>query len=626
VNRAPSRQPWASRIGVTRARALPPGKLAGLPGEYPVWVDQPIRPQDVPGSLERAWHEAQTRRGPALVIVPMDDWQAPAPEPYEHAAPDRLVRAAAADAAAVEELAQLLEQAESPALVAGAGADDPETWAALAALAERLVAPVWQEPFGARAGFPQEHPLYAGDLSADRARLREALSGHDVVLVVGGPAFRQYAYAEGPFVEEGTVVAVVTEDPAEAHRSRAQLAVLAPPASVCAALAERLPQREGEPPPSTPAPEPPAPGDALRAGHVLSELAARLPRDAIVLEEAPSNRPELLARLPAKENLGLISPAMGGLGFAMPAAIGLRLALPSRPVVAIIGDGSSLYAIQSLWSEATYKSGALFVILKNGGYAIMDRLAEHEGGASAWPNVDVDIAGLAEIFGCDARQVADLDTLPGARRGRPGSRPQRRAAPARGHRRAGPRLQPLASPRPPCHLDDQAGCPLLPSERTLPSTVEGTRTGARAQLLDRRVFRGLLDSPQQLVARLELAALGRHEPEHDLLVALREEAQRLEAAGALVVPLHEVAVHLEVVQERLGDEVPAPLRRPRGAEVAATGMRGDAHPFGPPRERLVDVSDVFDVLALGVAADRGDVLPLVWVVHVREARVSSNWR
>jgi benzoylformate decarboxylase len=102
---------------------------------------------------------------------------------------------------------------------------------------------------------------------------------------------------------------------------------------------------------------------------------------------------------------------MGGLGFAMPAAIGLRLALPSRSVVAIIGDGSSLYAIQSLWSAATYDSGPLFVILKNGGYAIMDRLAEHEGGASAWPNVDVDIAGLAEIFGCEARRIADLDTL-----------------------------------------------------------------------------------------------------------------------------------------------------------------------------------------------------------------------
>jgi benzoylformate decarboxylase len=109
--------------------------------------------------------------------------------------------------------------------------------------------------------------------------------------------------------------------------------------------------------------------------------------------------------------MSLISPAMGGLGFAMPAAIGLRLALPTRPVVAVVGDGSSLYAIQSLWSASTYAAGPLFVILKNGGYAIMDRLAEHEGGASAWPNVDVDIAGLAEIFGCAALRIADLDSL-----------------------------------------------------------------------------------------------------------------------------------------------------------------------------------------------------------------------
>ena len=412
VNRAP----LVVAVGQQDRRhlALEPfltGKLAGLAGDYPVWADQPLRPQDVPGALERAWHEAQTGRGPALVIVPMDDWLAAAPERHEHAAPERLIRAAAADDAAVEELAHLLEQSESPALVVGAGADDLETWAALVQLAERLVAPVWQESFGARAGFPQDHPLYAGDLPADRTRLRETLSGHDVVLAVGAPVFRQYAYVEGPFVAEGTTVALVTDDPAEAHRSPAQLAVLAPPASVCAALAERVPQRDAELPSLEPPPAPPAPEGPLRAGHVLAELAARLPREAVVLEEAPSNRPELLARLRARDNLGLVSPAMGGLGFAMPAAIGLRLALPSRPVVAVVGDGSSLYAIQSLWSAAAYGAGALFVILRNGGYAVMDRLAEREGGAPPWPRVDVDVASLAEAFGCKARRIADLEGL-----------------------------------------------------------------------------------------------------------------------------------------------------------------------------------------------------------------------
>jgi benzoylformate decarboxylase len=390
------------------------GKLRGLAGEYPVWVDEPVRPQDVPGAVARACHEAVTACGPALVIVPMDDWSAGAERPDERAAPRRVVRAGAADPDAVAELAALVTGATSPALVAGAGAGDPDTWQALVALAEQLACPVWQESFGGRAGFPQDHPLFAGHLPADRPRLRRTLEPHDVVLVVGGPAFRQYPYHPGSFVEPGTRVAVVSNDAAEVHRSAADLAVLASPASVCAELVRLVPAREGTPPvrPAPPAPPaPPGPGEPLRAGHVFAAMAERLSRDAVVIEESPSNRPELLVRLPAREPLGSLSPAMGGLGFALPAATGLRMARPDRPVVAVVGDGSSLYSIQSLWSAAHYGAGALFVILSNGGYAIMDRLAEHHGGAVPWPGFGVDVAGLARALGCPARTVGDHDEL-----------------------------------------------------------------------------------------------------------------------------------------------------------------------------------------------------------------------
>src|SRR4051794_35954092 len=54
------------------------GRLHGLAGEYPVWADAPVRAQDVPGAIARAYHEAVTGRGPAIVVVPMDDWLAPA--------------------------------------------------------------------------------------------------------------------------------------------------------------------------------------------------------------------------------------------------------------------------------------------------------------------------------------------------------------------------------------------------------------------------------------------------------------------------------------------------------------------------------------------------------------------
>jgi benzoylformate decarboxylase len=348
------------------------------------------------------------------VIVPMDDWSADAGHPDERAAAGRVVRAEGADAHVVSELADLIAGAESPALVVGAGADDPDTWAALVALAERLVCPVWQESFSARAGFPQTHPLFAGHLPADRTRLRRTLAPHDVVVAVGAPVFRQYPFVAGPFVEAGTRVAMVSQDPAEVHRSAADLAVLGRPAPVCAELARIVPARERTPPAPferPPVPPPPLAGEPIRAGHVFAAIADRIPHDAVVIEESPSNRAELLVRLPARQPLGSLSPAMGGLGFALPAATGLRMALPERPIVAIVGDGSSLYSIQALWSAAHYRVGALFVILSNGGYAIMDRLVEQHGGAAPWPGFGVDVAGLARAFGCPAKTVGEYGEL-----------------------------------------------------------------------------------------------------------------------------------------------------------------------------------------------------------------------
>ena len=344
----------------------------------------------------------------------MDDWLAPADERANEAAAGEVVRAAAADPGAIEALVAMLSGAERPAIVAGSGSNDAQSWAALVELAETLAAPVWQESFGGQAGFPGDHPQFAGHLPADRSRLRETLEAYDVVLVVGAPAFRQYPFVAGTLCPPGTRVAVVTNDPAEAHRSVAELAVLAPIAAVCAELARLLPAREAAA--DVPGRAPLAAASAhnpLSAEYVFDELAARLASNAVVIEESPSSRPALLERVPAREPLGFLSPAMGGLGFALPASIGIRMARPDRPVVAVVGDGSSLYSIQALWSAAHYRVGALFVILANGGYAVMDRLLEREGGgASPWPSFsEIDISGLASAFGCPARRVATPDEL-----------------------------------------------------------------------------------------------------------------------------------------------------------------------------------------------------------------------
>ncbi len=389
--------------------------LDRLAGEYPVWTNTPARPQDVPGAIARAYHEAKAASGPALVVVPMGDWEEPADE-LAAGTPTRVLRPASVSPAELRDLARLLDEARSPVLVVGAGADSAEGWSALVALAERLGAPVWQEPFGARAGFPQDHALFAGHLHWRRRLMREALEQHDVVLVVGTNAFRLYLFEapERP-VAPGTRVAVITADPAEAHRSPCELAVVAPVAAACQALADQLSQRDGpapEPAQRPAPPPPPGPGEPLRAGHVLAALAERLPDDVVLLEEAPSAKPELHQRIPARAPLGFVSCANGGLGFGLSGAIGLRMALPDRPVVGVIGDGSALFAIQALWSAARYEVGVLLIVMANGGYGVMDAQARDRGGTGAWPAFPgVDIAGIARGFGCPATRVETHEEL-----------------------------------------------------------------------------------------------------------------------------------------------------------------------------------------------------------------------
>ena len=255
-------------------------QLERLAGEYPVWTNFPVRAQDVPGAIARAYNEAIAGAGPAIVVVPMGDWSEPADE-LAAGSPARVLRSASVASEQVDELAALVAAARSPALVVGM-CDTREQWAAIIALAERLRCPVWQEPFVRRAGFPQDHRLFAGHLSWRRGSMRRTLSAYDTVVAIGAGAFRLYLFDEPTaVVAPGTRVAVITEHQAEAHRSHCELALVGSVASACSALADALPQRDGdapEPMRRPPAPSRPEPGAPLTPGHVFAGLARAAPR------------------------------------------------------------------------------------------------------------------------------------------------------------------------------------------------------------------------------------------------------------------------------------------------------------------------------------------------------------
>jgi benzoylformate decarboxylase len=367
------------------------GRLAGLAGDYPVEVIAPVWAGDVPSAIARAARRAE-----------------------------------------VDELGELLAGARAPAVVAGAGVDTEVGWDAVRRLARTLGARVYAEPFGARAGFDQTDEAYAGQLPADRTRLRQVLAGHDLLLVLGTAALRQYPWEAGPLVPGTTRIVVVTADEAEALRSPAMLSVVADPAAVAGAVADRLGDRSPDTgvgdageladvdaaasrqPAATTrhTPAEPSPTGALRPEDVFAVLAEHLPAETILIEESPSSRPALQAMVPARVPMGFLSAAMGGLGFAVPAAVGVKMARPDAPVLAVVGDGSSLYSIQALWTAAHRGVGALFLVLANGRYAVMDRLADRRGGKAPWPAFpEVSVSTLAAGFGVPAVRLETTEEL-----------------------------------------------------------------------------------------------------------------------------------------------------------------------------------------------------------------------
>ena len=85
----------------------------------------------------------------------------------------------------------------------------------------------------------------------------------------------------------------------------------------------------------------------------------------------------------------------------------------NRPVIAIIGDGSFQYSIQSIWNAAQLHLPMLIVVMRNDEYAILKSFAvlEQTPGVPGLDLPGIDIASLARGYGCDAARLEDIDAI-----------------------------------------------------------------------------------------------------------------------------------------------------------------------------------------------------------------------
>ncbi|MBI3687081.1 MAG: benzoylformate decarboxylase [Actinobacteria bacterium] len=398
-----------TRAQITGEALLTNVDATALPKPLVKWSAEPARAEDVPAVLARAYHiAAAPPRGPVFVSLPMDDWAAEADPRSTAGALGRSVRSGAVpDPAAMRDLAGRLARATRPALVVGGVLDADGGWPAAVALAERARMAVYGAPLEGRSGFPEDHPLYRGALLPAMAPLSRQLEGHDLVLVAGAPVFRYYPHIPGSVLPDGAELVQLTEDPDEAARALTGQAILGNPAAALRTLAESVPVSDRPYP--EPAMAPPAAdlaGTPLSPAAVYTVLAKVLPAETVVVNESPSSASVLRQYLPTQRPGGYFFGAGGGLGFGLPAAIGVQLADPTRPVVAVLGDGSIQYAITALWTAATYRVPITVVVMSNREYGILRWFAgaEHVTG----------VPGL-ELPGLDSLRIAEAYGVPGVR-------------------------------------------------------------------------------------------------------------------------------------------------------------------------------------------------------------------
>jgi benzoylformate decarboxylase len=395
------------------------------------WAVEVTRAADLPRILHRAAKIALTPpTGPVFLSLPGDVLDETVEMDMGRAV--RIESSARPGDETLAKLAELLLHARRPAILAGHELARHDAFSQAAELAERLGAPVFADSIPYSATFPSEHPAYMGALSRQQQQVRALLEPYDLLICLGADLLRMSVYSPVEPLPDGLAVVHVSERAHELGKNyRTDLAVHA---NVLETLKALLPMLQALPRDNPrlaelttrnwSAQREQLRGEAMRAAQtapidprlLMLRLTEALPRDAVVVDEGLVSTNSLPKLLPLRDTRSYYGLASGGLGFAVPGAVGISLALPGRPVVAVVGDGSSMYGIQGLWTAAHEKLPITYVIANNRGYRIikerlvaMRKTDKFTGMDIREP--DIDFVALGSSLGLRATRVTDPHDL-----------------------------------------------------------------------------------------------------------------------------------------------------------------------------------------------------------------------
>ncbi|MBG0739730.1 thiamine pyrophosphate-binding protein [Paeniglutamicibacter antarcticus] len=381
----------------------------------------------IPSAIQDAWTEAvSSPQGPVWLEIPqnvlLDKIMVPRvedalAEPFDNPPRVELIR----------EAVSWLSAAQRPVIVAGGGTrrGKAEPW--LLSIAEKLNAPVVCSP-GGNGAFPWDHELSLQAWVEDR-HVTEVLEDADVLIVVGS-SLGEVTSNYFTLTPRGRIIQIDAE-PRVLESNRPALGIRADAGQALRALDSAL-------------------NDALSGAggngahwhaktpqelvkETLAKVQARLDEQDLGLER--TFMADIRSAVPddmqtfwdmtiaaywgwscwdAREGEFHSAQGAGGLGYGYPAAIGGALGLQFQGkadrVLAVSGDGSSMYSIAELATARQHNAPVTWLIVDDGGYGILrEYMVDAFGKATHTELARPDFVKLAESFGVPARRVAPAD-------------------------------------------------------------------------------------------------------------------------------------------------------------------------------------------------------------------------
>jgi len=318
----------------------------------------------------------------------------------------------------VRRAAELLISARRPLIWAGGGVTSAEAAEELAALAEKLGAPVAMTAEG-RGGVPEAHPLSLGGAYYGFGAIRWATPTADVILAVGTRLTWQMRPGTAPLPSQRLIH--LDADPEVIGKNfPAEVAIVADAKAGLQALLEemrgkaipkeRWRQRELE---------------ECRVKH-RDWLRTQAPLQVAMIGEIRSALSEEAILVSGITNVGywcnlaypvfhprtyLTSSYFATLGYAFPTALGAKVAAPDKPVVCVTGDGGFLYAVGELATAVQYGINLVTIVFNDQAFGSTksDQQRNYQGRIVATDLKNPDFVKLAESFGARGMKADPAD-------------------------------------------------------------------------------------------------------------------------------------------------------------------------------------------------------------------------